>query len=70
LEKSSPLLEEKKLTVTGILETHAHAHANANAHAHAHAHADHLSSFQLIKKKFPKAKIAIGSCIQWAQEVF
>lgn len=35
-----------------------------------HAHADHLSGSQVIKKKFPKAIIAIGEKITAVQEIF
>lgn len=49
-------LEEKKLNLIYVLETHAHA--------------DHLSSSQYFKKKYPKVKIAIGENIKKVQEVF
>lgn len=35
-----------------------------------HAHADHLSGSQILKKKFPKARLAIGERITKVQEVF
>lgn len=35
-----------------------------------HAHADHLSGSQILKKVFPKSKIAIGEKITKVQEVF
>lgn len=35
-----------------------------------HAHADHLSGSQIIKRKFPKAQIAIGEKITNVQEIF
>jgi glyoxylase-like metal-dependent hydrolase (beta-lactamase superfamily II) len=44
------------LTVHFILETHAHA--------------DHLSSSQILKTEFPKARVAIGAGIGKVQEVF
>jgi glyoxylase-like metal-dependent hydrolase (beta-lactamase superfamily II) len=49
-------IEQNKLKVRGILETHAHA--------------DHLSSSQLLKDLFPEAKTAIGEKIKIVQEVF
>lgn len=49
-------LRSKKLNLHYILETHAHA--------------DHLSGSQIIKKEFPKAKIAIGEKITKVQEIF
>jgi glyoxylase-like metal-dependent hydrolase (beta-lactamase superfamily II) len=39
-------VSEKKLTIHYIMETHAHA--------------DHVSGAQLLKKRFPKAPLAIG----------
>lgn len=35
-----------------------------------HAHADHLSGSQVIKRKFPKAVIAIGEKITTVQKIF
>jgi glyoxylase-like metal-dependent hydrolase (beta-lactamase superfamily II) len=49
-------VKEQKLKIHLILETHAHA--------------DHLSSSQLLKERFPEAKLAIGSKIQDVQAVF
>ena len=49
-------LQEHKLTLHAILETHAHA--------------DHLSSSQILKQVFPHAKIAISDKIKLVQEVF
>lgn len=49
-------LHAKQLTPHFILETHAHA--------------DHLSGSQLVKREFPKAKIAIGEKITKVQEIF
>lgn len=49
-------LRSKKLNLHFILETHAHA--------------DHLSGSQIIKREFPKAKIAIGEKITKVQEIF
>jgi len=49
-------INEQKIKVLGILETHAHA--------------DHLSSSQLLKKLFPHAILAIGEKIKGVQEVF
>jgi len=45
-----------KLHIRGILETHAHA--------------DHLTSAQLLKQKFPTAVLAIGEKIKVVQVVF
>jgi len=49
-------VNQKKLTVHYILETHAHA--------------DHLSGARLLKESFPNAKIAIGEQIKEVQSVF
>jgi glyoxylase-like metal-dependent hydrolase (beta-lactamase superfamily II) len=49
-------VDENKLNVHYILETHAHA--------------DHLTGSQLLKKKYPEAKIGIGENIKAVQEVF
>lgn len=49
-------INQQKLTVRGILETHAHA--------------DHLSSSQILKQLYPQAKTAIGEKIKIVQEVF
>lgn len=49
-------INEHKLNITAILETHAHA--------------DHLSSSQLLKKMFPHAVLAISEKIKLVQEVF
>jgi glyoxylase-like metal-dependent hydrolase (beta-lactamase superfamily II) len=45
---------------------------NLNPHyiLETHAHADHLSSSQLLKKRFPQAKIAMGERITVVQETF
>jgi glyoxylase-like metal-dependent hydrolase (beta-lactamase superfamily II) len=49
-------LRSKELTLHFILETHAHA--------------DHLSGSQVIKREFPRARIAIGEKITKVQGVF
>lgn len=49
-------IKSKNYNVVGILETHAHA--------------DHLSSSQILKQHFPKAKLGIGEKIKIVQEVF
>lgn len=49
-------IQERKLRIHWILETHAHA--------------DHLSSSQLIKKEFPKCQLAISKGIVKVQTVF
>lgn len=49
-------LRTNGLTLHYILETHAHA--------------DHLSGSQIIKREFPKARIAIGEKITKVQETF
>lgn len=49
-------LRSKQLNLHFLLETHAHA--------------DHLSGSQIIKREFPKAKIAIGEKITKVQEIF
>lgn len=49
-------IEEQKLQLHYILETHAHA--------------DHLSGAQLLKKRFPQAKIGMGRHITIVQDAF
>ncbi len=49
-------IQEKKLNLHFILETHAHA--------------DHLSSSQILKQLFPKAQLAISERIKDVQKVF
>lgn len=49
-------LRSKELKLHFILETHAHA--------------DHLSGSQILKREFPRARIAIGEKITNVQEVF
>jgi glyoxylase-like metal-dependent hydrolase (beta-lactamase superfamily II) len=49
-------IQENKLNVHYILETHAHA--------------DHISGSQVLKKKLPQAKVGIGSRITEVQKVF
>lgn len=49
-------IEEKSLNLLMILETHAHA--------------DHLSGSQVLKKRFPKAQVAIGRPITAVQTMF
>lgn len=56
MKKLISYIEENGLTVRGILETHAHA--------------DHLSSSQFLKEKFPQAILAISEKIKIVQEVF
>ncbi len=56
IDEVTAFLEEKRLTLHYILETHAHA--------------DHLSGAQVLATRFPGAEIAIGSGIGAVQEVF
>jgi glyoxylase-like metal-dependent hydrolase (beta-lactamase superfamily II) len=49
-------IQENALNLIFILETHAHA--------------DHISSSQLLKKKYPQAKVAISERIKIVQDVF
>lgn len=56
LEKIEDFVGTNKLRVGMILETHAHA--------------DHLSSSQYLKEKFPEAQLAIGANIRVVQETF
>jgi glyoxylase-like metal-dependent hydrolase (beta-lactamase superfamily II) len=49
-------IQENGLNLIFILETHAHA--------------DHISSSQLLKKKYPQAKVAISERIKIVQDVF
>lgn len=49
-------IEKEQLNIRAILETHAHA--------------DHLSSSQILKQKFPNAVLGIGEKIKTVQEVF
>lgn len=46
--------------------------ASLNVHLvlETHAHADHLSSSQILKREFPKAKLAIGENIKLVQATF
>ena len=56
VEELIGFLQENKLTLHYILETHAHA--------------DHLSGAQLIKESFPEAQTAISKNITVVQEMF
>lgn len=56
LQEVLTYIETRNLNIRAILETHAHA--------------DHLSSSQLLKQKFPQAVLAIGEKIKVVQEVF
>ena len=56
VEKVIDFVRDQNLNVHYILETHAHA--------------DHLSGSQLLKRAFPKAKIAIGERITVVQQTF
>src|SRR5262245_52490598 len=49
IDRVCQYIEELKLTVHLLLETHAHA--------------DHLSGAQVLKQRFPEAKTGIGSQI-------
>jgi len=49
-------IKENELNIHYIIETHAHA--------------DHLSSSQYLKEKFPNAKLAVGENIKIVQETF
>jgi len=56
VDKVLRFLEEHRLQVRMIAETHAHA--------------DHLSGAQLVKRRYPDAEIAIGAGIIGSQETF
>lgn len=56
LQEVLSYIASNKLRVRGILETHAHA--------------DHLSSSQILKQRFPEAILGIGERIKIVQEVF
>lgn len=56
VELVSQFIDSHHLKVHFILETHAHA--------------DHLSGSQALKKRYPQAKIAIGSRIREVQKLF
>lgn len=56
LQEVLSYIANNKLSVKGILETHAHA--------------DHLSSSQILKQCFPEAVLGIGERIKVVQEVF
>jgi len=56
VEQVIEYVRAEKLNVHYILETHAHA--------------DHLSGSQLLKRAFPKAKIAVGERITVVQQTF
>lgn len=55
-EKVHQFIQEKKLNLQYVLETHAHA--------------DHLSSSQIFKDHYPNVKIGIGEHIKVVQETF
>ncbi len=56
VNKVTEFLRERDLNLHYVLETHAHA--------------DHLSGSQILKKRFPSAKIAIGAGIAQVQKTF
>lgn len=56
ISKVVEYIQENKLIVKAILETHAHA--------------DHLSSSQILKQQFPDAILGIGEKIKIVQDVF
>lgn len=56
VDQLSAFIDQSHLKVHLILETHAHA--------------DHLSGSQLLKKRYPSAKIGIGARIKEVQKVF
>jgi glyoxylase-like metal-dependent hydrolase (beta-lactamase superfamily II) len=56
VDKVLSFIEDKRLDVKMIAETHAHA--------------DHLSGAQIVKQKFPEARIAIGEGITRSQAGF
>lgn len=56
LAKLVQVVDEQELKVHFILETHAHA--------------DHMSSSQYLKKRYPQAKLAIGDQIVKVQDTF
>lgn len=56
VDKLADFLESNKLNLHWILETHPHA--------------DHLTGAQEVKKRFPTAKVAIGSGVTIVQETF
>lgn len=56
LKKVMSYIEDHKIKIHGILETHAHA--------------DHITSAQLLKNIFPGARVGIGEKITLVQEVF
>ncbi len=56
LERLVSLIEAEQLTLHFILETHAHA--------------DHISGAQVLKGKFPRARVAIGKNITEVQRLF
>lgn len=54
--KVANFIDEQKLNLHFVLETHAHA--------------DHISASQLFKQKYPHVKVAIGEHIKEVQETF
>lgn len=64
---SSKVSEDSAEVVIDFLKSN---HLQLHFILETHAHADHLSGSQIIKKAFPKAKIAIGEKITQVQEVF
>lgn len=56
LDQVIEFIDEKQLNLLMILETHAHA--------------DHLSGAQVLKDRYPKAQVGVGSKISLVQETF
>lgn len=55
-DRATQFVKDERLRIHYILETHAHA--------------DHVSGSQVLKKRFPEAKIGIGAYITKVQKVF
>ena len=66
-QASSKTNEESAKAVIGFLRS---KELNLHYILETHAHADHLSGSQILKREFPKARVAIGEKITKVQEVF
>lgn len=70
LDFDPPSGKVKDQSLQNVLEFIATRNLNVRAILETHAHADHLSSSQILKQRFPKAVLAIGEKIKIVQEVF
>jgi glyoxylase-like metal-dependent hydrolase (beta-lactamase superfamily II) len=66
-QASSSLTQESLKKVTDFVDSNG---LNLHYILETHAHADHLTASQLLKEKYPNAKVAIGDQITKVQSVF